>query len=182
MTQNLIRLQDCAVTPWANGGGVTTELAAKRVGEHVVWRISVARIDRDGPFSRFPGMARVHTIIEGAGLDLLGDSGVLPARPFLPVSFDGALALNARLLGGPCRALNVIYDPKIVVVVVNVFVNDQEFEGAAGEFVFVVSGMVHMSDKTQLVAGDAMTLNAAVTISPAAGAKILRVCFGKAPI
>lgn len=180
MTQNLIRLQDCAVTPWANGGGVTTELAAKRVGEHVVWRISVARIDQDGPFSRFPGMSRVHTIIEGTGLDLLGDSGVLPARPFLPVSFDGALALNARLLGGPCRAFNVIYDSKVVVVV-NVFANDQEFEATAGEFVFVVSGMAHMSDNTPLVAGDAMTLNAAVTVSPAAGAKILRVCFNKIP-
>lgn len=181
MTQNLIRLQDCAVTPWANGGGVTTELAAKRVGRHVVWRISVARIDRDGPFSRFPGMARVHTIIEGAGLDLRGESGVLLARPFLPLSFDGALALNARLLDGPCRALNVIYNPKDVVVVVNVFANDQEFEATAGEVIFVASGMARMSDKTPLVAGDAMTLNAAVTVSPAAGAKILRVCFGKAP-
>ena len=43
---------------WKNGGGWTTELArAPAEGEgEFDWRISIAEVDVDGEFSRFPGI------------------------------------------------------------------------------------------------------------------------------
>lgn len=175
-----LRLEDCAATPWANGGGVTREMAVKRIGDQVAWRISVAEIERDGPFSRFPGLARVHTIIRGAGLDLHGTGDPMTARPFEPLPFDGALALNARLLDGPCRAFNVIYDPQIATVTVGVHADALDFEVAAGEFVFVASGIV-TAGGIRLVAGDVIRPDGAVTLTPTPDSKALRARFVEVP-
>ncbi|WP_050603848.1 HutD family protein [Ruegeria sp. 6PALISEP08] len=176
----MMRVDACKATRWANGGGVTRELAAKRVGGQVAWRISVAEIEREGPFSRFPGLARVHTIIEGAGLALHGADEVLSARPFEPLRFDGALAVTARLLDGPCRAFNVIYDPQIVSITVDVHSGKQAFYVAEDEFVFVVSGTVS-TDRTWLVAGDAIRTAGAAMLAPAPDSKVLHVRFAEVP-
>lgn len=176
-----IRLDEIAATPWANGGGVTRELATHQIGGQVAWRISVAEIERDGPFSRFPGLARVHTIIDGAGLDLQGAEGTLKARPFAPLPFDGALELQAGLLDGPCRAFNVIYDPQIVTVAVDVRTGAQAFDAAADAFVFVAVGEVTING-AGLGAGEAMRPDDAVTVTPAPGAKVLHARFVETPI
>lgn len=96
--------------PWKNGGGVTHEIARDGC-DPWAWRISLAEVAQDGPFSRFDGMARILTVIEGAGLDLVTPEGVLCARPFAPLAFSGDLAVEGRLVAGPVRDLNVIYDP-----------------------------------------------------------------------
>ena len=137
-----LTLKDCTAIPWSNGGGLTRELAAKRVGGRIAWRLSVAEIERDGPFSTFPGMARIHTVMAGQGLDLLGRGAVLQARPFQPLAFDGSLELQARLLEGACQAFNVIYNPQLVSVGVTVWDGHQSLQVAAGAIVFVVSGTV----------------------------------------
>ncbi|WP_420584815.1 HutD family protein [Ruegeria sp.] len=175
-----IRLDDCAATPWANGGGVTRELALKRIGDRVVWRISVAEIERDGPFSCFPGLARWHTIIAGAGLDLHGEIGVLKARPFEPLPFDGGLALTARLLEGPCLAFNVIYDPRVVAVHVDVRAGAQVFDVAMGAFVFVASGQA-TAGGAPIVAGEGFRPEEVVTITLASDATVLHVRFVETP-
>ncbi|MDP3170391.1 MAG: HutD family protein, partial [Polaromonas sp.] len=48
----MIPLEDVAPTPWRNGGGVTRELIAWPTPQDWDWRISVAEIEKDGPFSR----------------------------------------------------------------------------------------------------------------------------------
>ncbi|MBM7325185.1 HutD family protein, partial [Agrobacterium sp. S2] len=47
--------------PWKNGGGVTTEIIvhpAKASMADFDWRISMANVAQDGPFSIFPGVDR----------------------------------------------------------------------------------------------------------------------------
>lgn len=94
---------------WQNGGGVTHEIA--RDGPEWAWRLSIAEVDSDGSFSVFPQMARILTVLDGAGIDLWHDAGVIPARPFLPVYFSGEIAIDCRRLDGNIRDFNVIYDP-----------------------------------------------------------------------
>ena len=74
----IIRASDCKTTPWKNGGGSTTEIAIGPAGaslEDFDWRISMARVASDGPFSDFPGIDRTLAVIKGSGLVLtIGDA------------------------------------------------------------------------------------------------------------
>ena len=97
--------------PWRNGGGMTTELARDGAGEAFAWRVSVADIERSGPFSRFPGYERTILLLEGDGMELTVDGRTVTLdRPLEPFVFDGAAAPTCRLLGGPSRDLNVMVD------------------------------------------------------------------------
>lgn len=93
---------------WKNGGGVTQEIV--RDAPDWSWRMSIAEVGQDGPFSIFPKMSRILTVLEGAGLDLHHASGVIAARPFVPVHFSGEMGIEGRLIDGPVRDFNVIYD------------------------------------------------------------------------
>lgn len=109
----LIDLAALPLQPWKNGGGVTSELAIDPAGagaDSFRWRISLARIDADGPFSAFPGITRWITLIEGGGftLDFADGRRLDVPQPFVPHRFDGGLAAFCRLKGGPSRDLNVM--------------------------------------------------------------------------
>lgn len=175
------KLEECAPVPWANGCGITRELAAERDGARFLWRISVAEIAAGGPFSSFPGLVRWHTITDGAGLDLQGEGKALRARPFEPLPFDGALELEAHLLDGPCRAFNVIYDPERIAAQVAVHAGAHLFDVAADAFVFVAAGTVQVSEATRLVAGDAIRPEATGALTPSADARVLNVRFSEVP-
>ncbi|MFI1170952.1 HutD family protein [Streptomyces melanogenes] len=97
--------------PWRNGGGATREIASRPVGaEEFGWRASIADIHRDGPFSAFPGVDRMLTLLTGDGVRLTcpGEFDRLLARAGEPFGFSGDLALDAELPGGPCRVLNLM--------------------------------------------------------------------------
>lgn len=98
--------------PWKNGGGQTTELLRGGPGEEYVWRLSVADIGVDGPFSRFVGMHRLISVIRGNGvrLDLDGHSSEVLA-PFQTLNFDGDSDVQCELLNGPVQDINLIYSP-----------------------------------------------------------------------
>lgn len=101
---------DYVVMPWKNGGGKTTELARDRDDADYGWRLSIADIGTDGPFSAFPDMRRITTVIEGAGMRLATDripSGDL--RAFDPHAFDGGGRTTCNLINGPVRNLSLIY-------------------------------------------------------------------------
>ncbi len=134
-----------APQPWKNGGGTTRELATLADAAGLLWRVSLADIAKDGPFSAFPGLARSHTIIEGQGLSLHGESEVLEARPLRPLVFDGGLALSARLVAGPCRALNLIYDPARLAAEAEVVVG--AFTAEAGDVVFAIKGGMRLGEE-----------------------------------
>ena len=108
----LVRLSEIAATPWKNGGGVTREIAtgARPDGKPGWgWRVSLADVTQDGPFSIFPETDRVIAVIEGAGMDLMRPDGTtLALESFLPVSFAGEDAFQGRLRDGAVRDLNVM--------------------------------------------------------------------------
>jgi environmental stress-induced protein Ves len=93
--------------PWANGRGVTVEMARADGPEGLLWRLSMARVDEDGPFSIFPGVERNLTVISGPGFDLRGALS-LRADPLVPVAFPGDVALSAQGVAAPCEDVNVM--------------------------------------------------------------------------
>ena len=108
----ILRAADRIATPWKNGGGTTREVAAFPPGaglDAFAWRISLADIAADGPFSAFPGVDRVLTVIDGAGLvlDVEGRTVTLDAAS-PPLAFPGEAKVAARPAGGPIRDLNLM--------------------------------------------------------------------------
>ncbi|WP_035845339.1 HutD/Ves family protein [Kitasatospora azatica] len=90
--------------PWRNGGGVTREVASADL-----WRVSLAEIATDGPFSVFPGLWRVLTVVAGPGVELtVADAPPVTVEPLRPFAFPGDAPTSARLLGGPVTALNLM--------------------------------------------------------------------------
>jgi hypothetical protein len=107
----VVRSDEVAPEPWANGGGTTRVLARAGDGS---WRISLADIDRDGPFSTFAGRHRLLTVVDGPvlGLEVDGETHVVePQRPF---AFSGDAHVVATVPEGAVRALNVVVDPEVV--------------------------------------------------------------------
>jgi uncharacterized protein len=105
--------QDRAATPWKNGGGLTREVGRGPDDEGVDgagfdWRISLADVDADGPFSSYDGVDRVIVLIDGASMRLTVDGVVHDLRPLEPFSFDGAARTQCELPDGPTRDLNVM--------------------------------------------------------------------------
>lgn len=103
--------------PWRNGGGSTTEIViapegAGLAGVRFRYRVSIADVATDGPFSRFEGYDRHIMLLAGAGMTL--DCGVHGrielAAPCAPRTFSGDWDVRGALVAGPVRDFNVIVD------------------------------------------------------------------------
>lgn len=99
--------------PWKNGGGETTEIAVFPPGaglDDFGWRISMARVASDGPFSVFAGIDRTLTLLDGDGLRLaIGEAARIDLQVGSdPLSFAADLPTHATLLGGAVTDLNVM--------------------------------------------------------------------------
>jgi len=99
--------------PWKNGGGETTEIIASPQGtglDEFDWRISMARVAADGPFSRFAGIERTLCVIEGEGiaLEIAGAAEVVLTQASSPFHFAGDVRVRSRLVEGPITDLNVM--------------------------------------------------------------------------
>ncbi|CAM5368494.1 HutD family protein [Streptomyces xanthochromogenes] len=108
-----LRAADLRAVPWRNGGGVTRNILAHPEGAGTadfVWRVSLADVGADGPFSGFPGVDRILTVVEGAGMDLLvGGRRRLVDERFVPQRFPGDAPTDCRLLAGPVVNFNVMF-------------------------------------------------------------------------
>jgi environmental stress-induced protein Ves len=109
----IIRARDCKITPWKNGGGSTTEIAIGPAGaslDSFDWRVSMARVASDGPFSDFAGIDRTLAVVKGSGLVLtIGkDTPVTLSTGADPVRFPGDTPTSARLTAGEITDLNVM--------------------------------------------------------------------------
>jgi environmental stress-induced protein Ves len=133
----IIKFTDLQQTPWKNGGGITREIAAGRTGEEMAWRLSIADVGVDGPFSKFDGLHRILTVIEGQGMELISPFEILQADYAVPVNFDGALEIQSRLKDGPLRDLNVIYNPALCTG------HAQVIKGYSRHFIEAKPGQVH---------------------------------------
>lgn len=109
----ILHAADHKSMPWKNGGGVTTEIAVSPEGAGLNdfdWRISMARVESDGPFSAFPGIDRTLAVLEGDGIRLaIGDRPpLLLTSASEPLAFAADEPTHGTLLGGPILDLNVM--------------------------------------------------------------------------
>lgn len=109
----VLRAGDRRVTPWKNGGGSTSEIAVYPTEADLSsfdWRVSIATVVSDGPFSVFPGIDRTLAVLSGAGIQL-GINGDAPKRLGVadaPFAFPGDAAVHGALIDGPIVDLNVM--------------------------------------------------------------------------
>ncbi|MEJ0101008.1 MAG: HutD family protein [Pseudomonadota bacterium] len=150
----LLRANDFRRMPWKNGGGETFEIAVSPPQaelDAIDWRISMAVVAGDGPFSLFPGVDRTLTILNGAGMELeLGaaQASVLLTPESDPFHFPGDIAAEAGLLAGTITDLNVMSRRnRYRHIVRRIMVRDQEFITTAADAaaVFCCAGVVDCS-------------------------------------
>jgi uncharacterized protein len=109
----LLRACDYQRTRWKNDGGWTTEIASQPMADSVEgfrWRVSIADIEVDGPFSSFPGIERDLVLLSGKGIELdINDAPTTRLdQRFQRIHFSGDDAVNCRLLAGPTQDFNVM--------------------------------------------------------------------------
>lgn len=105
--------------PWKNGGGVTTEIAVYPEGaalDTFAWRLSMASVASDGPFSHFDGIDRTLAIVEGEGLRLTiaGRAPVDLRQTSEPLAFPADVATSAELIDGTVVDLNIMTRRRVV--------------------------------------------------------------------
>lgn len=112
MSWRVLRPSDYKRMPWKNGRGTTTELAIHPAGaeQDFDWRISIADIASNGPFSTFAGYDRVIGLLEGVGMELRFDAAdpVRLERRLQFARFAGEWKTEGVLIAGAVRDFNVI--------------------------------------------------------------------------
>lgn len=100
---------DYRTMPWANGCGTTVELLREDGPGGLQFRLSMASVIGDGPFSILPGIERTLTVLSGPGFRLAGEGLSVICAPLVPVFFPGDLAVRAEDTGGlPSVDFNVM--------------------------------------------------------------------------
>ena len=103
------RVDEHSAMPWANGLGTSYEVASDRnVGGVWTWRVAIAPVVEDRPFSVMPGVDRELVVIEGNGMVLEVDGESVECLPGRVVRFSGDLTTFARLVDGPVVDLGLM--------------------------------------------------------------------------
>jgi uncharacterized protein len=96
---------------WKNQLGWTREIVRSPAQGEWDWRLSIAEIEQDAPFSRFDGIERELVLLSGNGLRLRFDDG--PTQTLLPpharLRFPGERTVTGELLDGPTQDFNLMW-------------------------------------------------------------------------
>ena len=106
----ILRSVDYVARPWKNGGGTTRDIAVSPSGASLDtfdWRLSLAQVDRDGPFSRFDNVDRTLVLLSGAMTLHERDRRIDLVRNE-PFAFEGERAIRATVGGGSTVDFNVM--------------------------------------------------------------------------
>jgi uncharacterized protein len=106
----ILRSVDYVARPWKNGGGTTRDIAVSPSGASLDtfdWRLSLAQVDRDGPFSRFDNVDRTLVLLSGAMTLHEHDRRIDLVRNE-PFAFEGERAIEATVGGGSTLDFNVM--------------------------------------------------------------------------
>jgi uncharacterized protein len=106
-----LRLLDAAslrTQAWANGAGTTTVIASEPDDAHWQWRLSIAEITQDAPFSSFADTRRLFVPLDAPIQLRFDDTRTLDLLRLAVARFDGADAPYASLPEGPTRAFNLM--------------------------------------------------------------------------
>jgi environmental stress-induced protein Ves len=110
MAARILRSVDYVARPWKNGGGTTRDIAASPSGaslDSFAWRLSLAQVDRDGPFSRFDNVDRTLVLLSGAMALHENDRRIDLVRNE-PFAFEGERVIEATVAGGSTLDFNVM--------------------------------------------------------------------------
>ena len=103
------RFSEHRAMPWANGLGTSYEVASDRNVDDVwTWRVAIAPVVLDGPFSVMPGVDRELVVIEGNGMVLEVDGVSVECLPGQVIRFSGDSVTLARLVDGPVVDLGLM--------------------------------------------------------------------------
>ena len=109
----LLTPNDFRSMPWKNAAGRTTEIAVHPAAaglDGFAWRVSIADVERDGPFSAFPGVDRTIVLLDGEGMSLLGSEREIDLTTrYVPHDFRGDESVECKLVSGPCRDFNAMF-------------------------------------------------------------------------
>jgi environmental stress-induced protein Ves len=99
---------------WKNGAGWTREIHAHQAPAPAHgwdWRLSIAEIEQDAPFSAFPGVDRELVLLSGNGLRLSFDDGALHELqpPHDRLRFAGEREVFGELVDGPTQDFNLMW-------------------------------------------------------------------------
>ena len=106
----IIRSVDYPTRPWKNGGGTTRDIAVSPPGaslDDFDWRLSLAQVDRDGPFSPFDNVDRTLVLLSGA-MTLHRQDRQIDLVRHEPITFEGERAIEATLAGASTLDFNVM--------------------------------------------------------------------------
>ncbi|MEO6966894.1 MAG: HutD family protein [Rhodanobacteraceae bacterium] len=94
--------------PWSSGGGFTEVI--RREPDNADWniRVSIARVERDGPFSELEKTRRILVPLDAAMTLRFSDGRELSAARFDVLRFDGSPAPFGALPEGPTRDFNLM--------------------------------------------------------------------------
>ena len=108
----LIPAHDYRRERWRNGFGWTREiLRCPEAADDWDWRLSIAEIERDGPFSTFDGVDRELVLLHGNGVRLRFDDGEVRdvEPPHGRVRFAGECAVSGELIDGTTHDFNLMW-------------------------------------------------------------------------
>lgn len=176
-----IRARDYRERPWKNGGGLTREIAvafSDDTSQHVLWRVSLATIDRDGPFSEFRGYDRTIVALDEDPVELNIDGKAVVLERGAPHEFRGESKVACRLRGSATRDLNAmtlrdtfVHDVEIVTSVQRFVLDEDEIA-----FVYAIDGDAAV-ESTPCAAGDTIWLQEAdaVDVRTGGSAAVVRI-------
>ena len=107
----ILRARDYARMRWKNGAGWTSEILRVPDQESWDWRLSIAEIEADAPFSAFPGIDRELVLLSGNGVRLRFEDGAVHTLlpPHDKLRFAGERALVGELVDGLTRDFNLMW-------------------------------------------------------------------------
>ncbi|KAA2285228.1 HutD/Ves family protein [Arenimonas fontis] len=155
---------------WRNQRGWTREIHRDPEGSaDWTWRASIAEVDQDAPFSRFPDCDRELVLVAGEGMDLVfADGERVPLRPpHQRHRFAGERELHAELVSGSTHDFNLIWrrDRVTATMLHRPLVGPMVFfeEPGVSWLAYLLSGQAAFRDLPRplhLAAGDSVLLQA----------------------
>jgi len=107
--RDAVAAADVAPRPWQNGGGTARDLLMWPSADDWRVRVALAEIEADGPFSSYPKVQRVFTIVGGGAVELSIGGALHHVRPEAKdgLAFDAGAVTTCRRLRGNTSALNL---------------------------------------------------------------------------
>jgi hypothetical protein len=161
---HVVRAAEAVVMPWRNGGGVTRQYVSHPGADPFEWRVSLAEVDRSGPFSAFPGIDRILVVLSGNGMVLHADGEAVRMHRLDTHRFAGEQHVHAELIDGATTDLNLFWQRGSFTADVHLAVLPCHVPAGAQSVVYVVEGRLILHGGIVLEAGDLVVFDDATQL------------------